>query len=57
MLHHAAAVIVMEMTADHSMTIPLLATSFLSFAVSRLICRRPLYSALAQRFLIAQGED
>jgi H+/Cl- antiporter ClcA len=47
-----ATVIVMEMTANQSLTIPLMATAFLSFAVSRLICRRPLYSALAQRFLL-----
>jgi H+/Cl- antiporter ClcA len=50
-----ATVIVMEMTANQSLTIPLMATAFLSFAVSRLICRRPLYGALARRFLIAQG--
>ncbi|HYZ21790.1 MAG TPA: chloride channel protein [Rhodopila sp.] len=47
-----ATVIVMEMTANQNLTIPLMATAFLSFAVSRLICRRPLYSALARRFLL-----
>ena len=47
-----ASVIVMEMTANHTLMIPLMATSFLSFAVSRLICRRPLYGALARRFLM-----
>ena len=50
-----ATVIVMEMTANQSLMIPLMATAFLSFAVSRLVCRRPLYSALARRFLQAQG--
>ncbi len=50
-----SAVIVMEMTANQSLMIPLMATAFLSFAVSRLICRRPLYSALAKRFLEVQG--
>jgi len=50
-----ASVIVMEMTANQSLMIPLMATAFLSFAVSRLICRRPLYSALAKRFLEVQG--
>ncbi|HEY4043169.1 MAG TPA: chloride channel protein [Rhodopila sp.] len=50
-----AAVIVMEMTANQSLTIPLMATSFLSFAVSRLVCRRPLYGALARRFLQVSG--
>jgi H+/Cl- antiporter ClcA len=50
-----AAVIVMEMTANQSLMIPLMATAFLSFAVSRLVCRRPLYGALARRFLQVQG--
>ncbi|PPQ29131.1 chloride channel protein [Rhodopila globiformis] len=49
-----ATVIVMEMTANQSLTIPLMATAFLSFAMSRLICRRPLYGALARRFLEVQ---
>jgi H+/Cl- antiporter ClcA len=49
-----ASVIVMEMTAEQSVTVPIMATAFLSFAVSRLICRRPLYSALAHQFLRAQ---
>jgi H+/Cl- antiporter ClcA len=50
-----ATVIVMEMTANQSLTIPLMATAFLSFAVSRLVCRRPLYGALARRFLQVQA--
>jgi H+/Cl- antiporter ClcA len=48
-----ATLIVMEMTDNQRMTIPLLATAMLAFGVSRLICRRPLYGALARRFLIA----
>lgn len=48
-----AAVIVMEMTDNQTMTVPLLATAMLAFAVSRSFCRRPLYGALAERFLIA----
>jgi H+/Cl- antiporter ClcA len=48
-----ATLIVMEMTDNQRMTIPLLATSMLAFGVSRLICRRPLYGALARRFLLA----
>jgi H+/Cl- antiporter ClcA len=39
------------------MTIPLLATSFLAFGVSRLVCRRPIYAALARRFLEAQARS
>jgi H+/Cl- antiporter ClcA len=49
-----ATVIVMEMTDNQRVTIPLMATAFLAFAVSRLICRRPLYGALARRFLEVQ---
>lgn len=49
-----ATVIVMEMTSDQRVTIPLLATAFLAFGVSRLVCRRPLYGALATRFIAAQ---
>ncbi len=46
-----AAVIVLEMTANQSMTVPLMATALLASAVSRLVCRRPLYGALAGRYL------
>ncbi len=46
-----AAVIVMEMTDNQQMTVPLMLTSFLAFAASRLVCRRPLYGALAAGFL------
>jgi H+/Cl- antiporter ClcA len=49
-----AAVIVLEMTDNQALTIPVLATSFLAFGVSRLVCRRPIYAALARRFLEAQ---
>ena len=49
-----ATIIVMEMTDNQRVTIPLLATAFLAFGVSRLVCRRPLYSALARRFTAAQ---
>jgi H+/Cl- antiporter ClcA len=49
-----ATVIVMEMTDNQTMTIPLLATAMLAFGVARLVCRRPLYGTLARRFLIVQ---
>ena len=48
-----ATVIVLEMTENQRMTIPLMATAMLAFGVSRLICRRPLYGALARHFLLA----
>jgi H+/Cl- antiporter ClcA len=47
-----AFVIVLEMTANQQMTIPIMATSMLAFGFSRLVCRRPLYETLARRFLI-----
>jgi hypothetical protein len=34
-----------------------MATAFLAFGVSRLVCRRPLYSMLAERFLAAQDRN
>jgi H+/Cl- antiporter ClcA len=49
-----SAIIVMEMTDNQRVTLPLLATSFLAFGISRLVCRRPIYGALARRFLAAQ---
>jgi H+/Cl- antiporter ClcA len=50
-----AAVIVMEMTDNQQMTIPLMAASFLGYGVSRLICPHALYGALAERFLSAMA--
>jgi H+/Cl- antiporter ClcA len=49
-----AAVIVMEMTDNQDMMIPLMTTSLLATGVSRLVCRRPLYGTLARRFLATQ---
>ena len=49
-----ATVIVLEMTDNQRVTVPIMATAFLAFAISRLICRRPLYGALARRFLLIQ---
>ncbi len=46
-----AAIIVMEMTENQQMTIPLLGASLLAYGTSRLVCRRSLYGALALRFL------
>lgn len=44
-------VIVMEMTGNHDMVVPLMLATLLATAVSRLICRRPLYKALADNYL------
>ncbi len=45
-----ATVIVMEMTSDRAMVIPLLATALFAATISRLISREPLYHALARNF-------
>ncbi len=45
------ALIVMEMVNDHELIVPMLATAFLALGVSRLVCRHPVYRALAVGFL------
>ncbi|MDR2882074.1 MAG: chloride channel protein, partial [Azoarcus sp.] len=40
-------VIVMEMTANHQMLLPLMATAVIAHGISRTVCRVPLYHALA----------
>jgi H+/Cl- antiporter ClcA len=52
-----ATVIVMEMADNQGMTVPLMATSMLAFAVSRIVCRHPLYHTLADRFLVASHKS
>jgi len=42
-----ASVIVLEMTSDRGMAMPLLATALLAAGASRLICPEPLYHALS----------
>ncbi len=51
-----AFVIVMEMTNDHNMVLPLIATSLLAYSVSRLVCPRPLYHSLSQSFVKQERE-
>ena len=46
-----AFVIVMEMTDNQAMLIPLMATALLSAGLSRLINREPLYHALSHRIV------
>ncbi|MDR3438385.1 chloride channel protein [Telmatospirillum sp.] len=45
-----AVVIVMEMTDNQALTIPLMASALIAFSVSRQICGKPLYKALAEGF-------
>jgi H+/Cl- antiporter ClcA len=46
-----AFVIVMEMTDNHEMVLPLMATAFIGHVSSRLVCDRPLYKTMAENFL------
>lgn len=48
-----AFVIVMEMTDNQALLLPLMATSFLAYVTSRLICPEPIYRELALNFLPA----
>jgi chloride channel protein, CIC family len=48
-----AAVIVLEMTNNTSMTVAVSAAAMFATAISRKICRTPLYAAMAQQFLEA----
>jgi H+/Cl- antiporter ClcA len=52
-----AFVIVMEMTNDQDMLLALIATSFIAFWSSRIVCPQPIYHALSRAFLRASGED
>jgi H+/Cl- antiporter ClcA len=46
-----AAVISLELTADHSMIIPIMAVCLLARAISSLVCRVPVYRAFAARLV------
>ena len=52
-----AFIIVMEMTNDQDMLLALIATSFIAFGASRLVCPQPIYHALSRAFLRASGES
>ena len=44
-------VIVMEMTGNNTMLLPLMTASFLAYSTSRLICPNSVYHALSENFL------
>ena len=44
-------VIVMEMTDNHTMTVPLMATAAIAYASSRVVCPTPLYKAMSRNFI------
>ncbi len=45
-----ATVIVMEMTDNQGLTVPLMAAALIAFQASKLVCRKPLYGTLSKRF-------
>lgn len=51
-----AFVIVIEMTRDSDMALPLMAVSLLAYGCSRVICPKPLYETLAKPFKSATAE-
>lgn len=46
-----AFVIVIEMTDQHELIIPLMVTAFLATGISKSVCKTPIYSTLADNFL------
>ena len=46
-----AFVIVVEMTDNHQLAVPLMATALVAAATSRLVCPSPIYKALSEGFL------
>ncbi len=46
-----ASIIMMEMTADRTMILPLFGTALIADWVSALVCRPKLYHALARQFV------
>ena len=46
-----ALIIVMEMTDNSTMLLPLMATALIAKGVSRMVCPQPIYQALAQAYL------
>ncbi len=51
-------VIVMEMTANQTLLLPIMAASFIAYVISRTICPEPIYRALALPFLeLARKEE
>jgi H+/Cl- antiporter ClcA len=46
-----ASIIVMEMTNNQTMILPIMATAFIAFLVSRLVCPEAIYRVLAESFL------
>lgn len=46
-----AFVIVIEMTRDSNMALPLMAVSLIAYGLSRVVCPKPLYKVLAKGYI------
>ena len=51
-----AAVIVMEMTNQHDMVLAMLATALIASGTSKLVCKKPIYEALAENLLAMMSD-
>jgi H+/Cl- antiporter ClcA len=49
-----AFVIVMEMTNNQDLVLALMATSLIASGASKLVCKKPIYYALAENFMTAR---
>ena len=49
-----AFVIVMEMTDNQDLVLALMATSLIASGASKLVCKKPIYYALAENFMVAR---
>lgn len=50
-----AFIIVIELTDNHDMILPLMAAALIAHAASRTVCHKSLYRALAESFLKGAG--
>ncbi|MBT8118567.1 MAG: chloride channel protein [Gammaproteobacteria bacterium] len=51
-----AFVIVMEMTDNQELVLAMMATALIASATSRLICKKPIYEALAENLLAMMSD-
>jgi len=52
-----AFVIVMEMTDNHELVLAMMATALISSGVSKLVCKKPIYEALAENLLAMMSDE
>ncbi|MCG6937171.1 MAG: chloride channel protein [Gammaproteobacteria bacterium] len=52
-----AFVIVMEMTDNQELVLAMMATALISASISRLICKKPIYEALAENLLAMMSDE